>query len=128
VLTYESSALEDDANAQANADRIIAKVVPLGQRFCPSESAFPLRKGVQCSELASQTNLFFSLVFLGHIATLLVRFVLANKGILPYGWAPRVLVQCGVPYTEIWDVFHEMYESQVCHSARTYFQVSLMSE
>jgi nuclear pore complex protein Nup155 len=50
---------------------------------------------------------------LGHIATLLVRFTLANKGALPYGWAPRILVQCGVPFTEIWDVFHEMYESQV---------------
>ncbi len=24
-------------------------------------------------------------------------------------------MQCGVPYVEIWDVFHEMYESQVSH-------------
>jgi nuclear pore complex protein Nup155 len=49
----------------------------------------------------------------GHIATLLVRFALNHKGVIPYGWAPRILVQCGVPYVEIWDVFHEMYESQV---------------
>jgi hypothetical protein len=49
----------------------------------------------------------------GHIAALLVRFVLVNKGVLAFGWAPRVLVQCRVPYVEIWDVFHEMYESQV---------------
>lgn len=27
---------------EADADRIRAKVVPLGQRFYPSESAFPL--------------------------------------------------------------------------------------
>jgi hypothetical protein len=49
----------------------------------------------------------------GHIAALLVRFVLANKGVVAFGWAPRILVQCRVPYVEIWDVFHEMYESQV---------------
>jgi nuclear pore complex protein Nup155 len=42
-----------------------------------------------------------------------VRFALANKGIVPIGWAPRVLVECGVPYQETWDVLHEMYESQV---------------
>jgi len=84
-------ALDDDADPQTNGDRIIAKIVPLGQRFFPSESAFPLR----------------------HIAMLLVRFSLVHKGSLPYGWAPRILVQCGVPFTEIWNVFHEMYESQV---------------
>jgi nuclear pore complex protein Nup155 len=37
-------ALEPDADAQINADRIISKIVPLGQRFYPSESAFPLRE------------------------------------------------------------------------------------
>ncbi|KAJ7634229.1 nucleoporin [Mycena polygramma] len=79
------------ADTPAIADQIIAKVVPLGQRFYPSESAFPLR----------------------HIATLLVRFSLAHKGALPFGWAPRILVQCGVPFPEVWDVLHEMYESHV---------------
>ena len=49
----------------------------------------------------------------GHIASLLVRYSLANKGDLPFGWAPRILVQCGVPYPEIWDILYEMYESQV---------------
>jgi len=49
----------------------------------------------------------------GYIATLIVRFLLANKTILPAGWAARLLVQCGVQFGEIWDVFHEMYESQV---------------
>ncbi|EPQ60591.1 nucleoporin [Gloeophyllum trabeum ATCC 11539] len=73
------------------ADQLISKVVSLGHRFYPSESAFPLQ----------------------YIASLLVRFELANKGVIPYGWAPRVLVQCGVPYGEIWDIFNEMYESQV---------------
>jgi len=38
---------------------------------------------------------------------------LANKTVLPAGWAARLLVQCGVQFGEIWDVFHEMYESQV---------------
>ena len=56
-----------------------------------------------------------------HIATLLVRFALANKEALPYGWAPRILVQCGVPFTEIWDVFHDMYESQVRHVPEAFF-------
>ncbi|CCM05199.1 uncharacterized protein FIBRA_07408 [Fibroporia radiculosa] len=72
-------------------DRIISQVVPLGQRFYPSESAFPLR----------------------YIASLLVRFGLTRKGAIPYGWAPRALAQCGVPYPEIWDICYEMYESQV---------------
>ena len=49
----------------------------------------------------------------GHIASLLVRYSLANKGKVPFGWAPRILVQCGVPYPEIWDILYEMYESQV---------------
>ncbi|KAF9462165.1 nucleoporin [Collybia nuda] len=80
----------DNVNTSA-ADRIIHVVVPLGQRFYPSESAFPLR----------------------FIATLLIRFTLANKTAVPHGWAPRILVQCGVPFTDIWDVLHEMYESQV---------------
>ena len=56
---------------------------------------------------------WFVTSFVGHIASLLVRFSLANKNVLPYGWSPRILVQCGVPYAEVWDVFHEMYESQV---------------
>ena len=49
---------------------------------------------------------------------MLVRFSLANKGALPYGWAPRILIQCGVPYHEVWDIFHEMYESQVRKSLK----------
>ncbi|KAI0757109.1 nucleoporin [Daedaleopsis nitida] len=73
------------------ADRIMAKVVPLGHRFYPSESAFPLQ----------------------HVASLLVRFALAHKGEVSHGWAPRILTQCGVPYPEVWDILHEMYESQV---------------
>jgi len=83
--------LDEELDPTATADHIIAKIVPLGQRFYPSESAFPLR----------------------HIASLLVRFGLSNKGVLPYGWAPRILIQCGVPYSDVWDVFHEMYESQI---------------
>jgi len=81
----------DGADPEVAADRIISRVVPLGQRFYPSESAFPLR----------------------HVASLLVRFSLAHKGSVPYGWAPRILVQCGVPFSDIWDILYEMYESQI---------------
>lgn len=38
------SALEKDADAQTHADHVIASVIPLGKRFYPSESAFPLRE------------------------------------------------------------------------------------
>jgi hypothetical protein len=48
-----------------------------------------------------------------YIASLLVKFALKNRTQLPNGWTPRVLVQCGVPYADVWDVLHEMYESQV---------------
>ncbi|KAG2159777.1 nucleoporin [Suillus bovinus] len=84
-------AIEKGADAQTNADHIIASVVPLGKRFYPSESAFPLK----------------------YIASLLVKFSLKNRTHLPNGWTPRVLVQCGVPYADVWDVLHEMYESQI---------------
>jgi hypothetical protein len=53
-----------------------------------------------------------------HIARLLVEFQLANTDIVPPSWAVLVLVRCGIPYVEIWDVFHQMYESQVCRYAR----------
>jgi len=44
IASYTCAAMETEADPQVVADRIIAKVVPLGQRFYPSESAFPLRK------------------------------------------------------------------------------------
>ncbi|PIL32067.1 transporter [Ganoderma sinense ZZ0214-1] len=81
----------EGVDAKVAADRIMGQVIPLGQRFHPSDSAFPLQ----------------------HVASLLVRFALAHKGELPYGWAPRILTQCGVPYPEVWDILHDMYESQV---------------
>ncbi|THV07704.1 nucleoporin [Dendrothele bispora CBS 962.96] len=81
----------DTTDPQVQADQVVPSVVPLGQRFYPSESAFPLR----------------------NVADLLVRFSLERKEVLPFGWAPRILVQCGVPFSETWDVLHEMYESHV---------------
>ena len=33
-----------DVDPQVGADRLIAKVVPIGQRFYPSDAAFPVRK------------------------------------------------------------------------------------
>jgi len=83
--------MEETDDQKERSDVIMARVVPLGQRFYPSESAFPLR----------------------FIATLLVRFTLVNKDVLPAGWAARILIQCGVRFAEIWDLLHEMYESQV---------------
>ncbi|KAF8898825.1 nucleoporin [Infundibulicybe gibba] len=85
------SILEETPDILVTADNMAAKIIPLGQRFYPSESAFPLR----------------------YIASLLVRFTLANTSSLSPGWAPRTLIQCGVPFLEVWDIFHEMYESQV---------------
>lgn len=46
-----------------------------------------------------------------------MRFSLERKKVLPFGWAARILVQCGVPFAEIWDVLHEMYESHVSSSS-----------
>ncbi|KAF5385258.1 hypothetical protein D9615_001454 [Tricholomella constricta] len=83
--------LREEVDPLTTADLILSRVIPLGKRFYPSESAFPFR----------------------FIATLLVRFTLANRNIVAYGWAPRILVQCGVSFGEVWDVFHEMYESQI---------------
>ncbi|KAG6885845.1 hypothetical protein C0993_008808 [Termitomyces sp. T159_Od127] len=83
--------LKEEADPATTADLILGRVIPLGKRFYPSETAFPLR----------------------FVATLLVRFTLANKNVVAFGWAPRILIECGVPYTDVWDVFHEMYESQV---------------
>ena len=60
----------------------------------------------------------------GHIASVLVRYSLAHKGELPFGWAPRILVQCGVPYPEVWDILYEMYESQVRITSNNRFQLS----
>jgi nuclear pore complex protein Nup155 len=72
-------------------DRIQGKLVPLGQRFHGSDSSFPF----------------------GYLARLLVKFQLANADVAPPGWAVRVLARCGTAYMDIWDVFHQMYESQV---------------
>jgi len=101
----------------------VAKVVPLGQRFYPSECAFPLRKyspryggkvGETCGKLLTKFCLMsFATRRAGHVANLLVRFALASDKGVSAGWAPRVLVQCGVAYPEIWDILHGMYESQV---------------
>ncbi|KAI5836199.1 nucleoporin-domain-containing protein [Schizophyllum commune Tattone D] len=88
-LFREAVEVAEDAIAQA--DQIRARVVPIGQRFYPSDSAFPLRI----------------------VAQLLVRFRLNHKGQLEDGWPARILIDCGVPYAEIWDIFHEMYESQI---------------
>lgn len=55
-----------------------------------------------------------------YITRLLVEFQLANTDAVPPGWVVRVLARCGIPYAEIWDVFHQMYESQVCDASDGY--------
>lgn len=89
------SRLIDEATAsgtsEQQADKVMSVVVTHGRRFYPSEYAFPLR----------------------YVSSLLVKFSLNNKGVRPAGWVPRVLKECGIPYSEIWDILHEMYESQV---------------
>jgi nuclear pore complex protein Nup155 len=101
--------MQETDDAKDRADLIMTNVIPLGQRFYPSESSFPLRSFL---DLFSGRPLNLSYPP-GFVATLLVRFTLANKDTLTPGWAARVLIQCGVRFAEIWDVFHEMYESQV---------------
>lgn len=98
---------------QVAADRIQSKVQPLGQRFYPSTSAFPLRESIFVAAVIF-SDPHTGRVPAGHVASLLVRFMLANKGAVPYGWAPRILIQCGVPYADVWYILHDMYESQVC--------------
>jgi len=100
-------ALEKDADCQTNADHIIASIVPLGKRFYPSEYAFPLRES-SCAGVCICSD-----PCVGHIASLLERFSLKHWAQLPKGWVPRLLIQCGVPHSDVWDVLHEMYESHV---------------
>jgi nuclear pore complex protein Nup155 len=56
---------------------------------------------------------------IGYLARLLVKFQLANADVAPPGWAVRVLARCGTAYMDIWDVFHQMYESQVRRGPET---------
>ncbi|KAE9408173.1 nucleoporin [Gymnopus androsaceus JB14] len=83
--------IAEESDLLAQADQLSSRLIKLGRRFYPSVFAFPLQL----------------------VADLLVRFSLERKDVLPSGWAPRILVQAGVPYVEIWDAFHEMYESHI---------------
>lgn len=101
----------EETNVPADrADLIVARIVPLGHRFYPSECAFPLREG---AHFFIPLPVMLMLISKGFIAMLIVRFLLANKDVVPVGWAARLLIQCGVQFAEVWDVFNEMYESQV---------------
>jgi len=88
-------------------DRIQGKIVPLGQRFRGSDSSFPFSPCSAPSDSAFSDESTLT-------AHLLVEFQLANTDAVPPGWVVLVLARCGIPYVEIWDVFHQMYESQVC--------------
>ncbi|KAK7059035.1 hypothetical protein VNI00_001659 [Paramarasmius palmivorus] len=85
------SIVDSIADIQEQADKLSSTIVPLGQRFYPSEFAFPLAL----------------------ISDLLIRFALERKQSLPRGWAPRILRQCNVPFVEIWQIFHNIYESHL---------------
>ncbi|KAJ4486039.1 nucleoporin, partial [Lentinula aciculospora] len=83
--------IEQESDPLAQADRLAGILERLGRRFYPSVFAFPL-----------------------HLVTdLFVRFSLERKGVLESGWVPRTLVRAGIPYVEIWDALHEMYESHI---------------
>ncbi|KAF8922648.1 nucleoporin [Mucidula mucida] len=77
------------ASSENPADDIRSKVVDLGSRFFPSESAFPLRL----------------------VTDLLVRFSLERSP--GAGWVPQLLAECRIPYVEIWDILNDMYESHI---------------
>ena len=81
----------------------------IGSTFLPLGVCFPFAYVF----LGHRPNIMLIFGVPGHVASLLVRFSLTHKGELPYGWAPRILIQCGVPHGEIWEIFNEMYESQV---------------
>ncbi|KAI3622521.1 nucleoporin [Moniliophthora roreri] len=85
------SVVDVTPDPQAQADKIVSTIVPLGQRFYPSEFAFPLAL----------------------VSDLLIRFALDHKQSLARGWAPRILRQCNVPFVEIWQIFHSVYESHL---------------
>jgi len=55
VSHFKIAALEG-VNFSDAADRLVAKAVPLSQRFYPSESAFPLRKRFLMPRLESRRN------------------------------------------------------------------------
>jgi hypothetical protein len=50
------------------------------------------------------------------IALLLEKLALENRHAVSPGWAPRTLASGGIPYATIFDVFQNMYESQVSGS------------
>ncbi|GAW06088.1 nucleoporin [Lentinula edodes] len=83
--------VEEESDPIAQADQLSATLEKLGRRFYPSVFAFPLQL----------------------VTDLLIRFSLERKEVLQSGWAPRVLARAGIPYVEIWDALHDMYESHI---------------
>ncbi|KAJ4002393.1 nucleoporin [Lentinula boryana] len=83
--------VEQESDPLAQANQLSAILEKLGRRFYPSVFAFPLQL----------------------VTNLMVRFSLERKDILQSGWAPRTLARAGIPYVEIWDALHEMYESHI---------------
>ncbi|KAF8832270.1 hypothetical protein HHX47_DHR1001833 [Lentinula edodes] len=83
--------VEEESDPIAQADQLSATLEKLGRRFYPSVFAFPLQL----------------------VTDLLIRFSLDRKEVLQSGWAPRVLARAGIPYVEIWDALHDMYESHI---------------
>jgi hypothetical protein len=85
------------------------------ENLCHSANVFMTQirasRSVRTVALIRQRHL---MITTEHIARLLVEFQLDNTDVVPPGWVVRVLARCSIPYVEIWDVFHQMYESQVC--------------
>ena len=95
-----------------------ATVSMLATKFFPSEAAFPLGAS---HHHVSDTPSTSTLLYTDDIALLLEKLALENRHDVSHGWAPRTLASGGVPYSTVFDAFHNMYESQVsstppCHS------------
>src|SRR5260370_35778071 len=60
---------------------------------------------------------------------MLEQYALEKQSSIPQGWAPRVLLNGGVPPADVFNVYRQMYESQVSKRALVSHRlVALLSE
>ncbi|EJD55558.1 nucleoporin-domain-containing protein [Auricularia subglabra TFB-10046 SS5] len=78
-------------NVEEQIRNLTGIITRMGQRFYPSDNAFPLEE----------------------ITMRLERFALERAPNVPQGWVPRQLLEANVPYGDVFDIIHKLYESQV---------------
>ncbi|KAH7104672.1 nucleoporin-domain-containing protein [Auriculariales sp. MPI-PUGE-AT-0066] len=83
--------VNDGSSVDQQIKAITAVISRLGQRFYPSESSFPLEE----------------------TAMRLEQFALDRIPAVHSGWVPRVLLEAGVPFSQVFDILHKLYESQI---------------